>query len=50
MYSIKELKTAMALLPDPKSYPVSEIRIRADKKEVFFIKKNNQWYLKQKAA
>lgn len=50
MYSIKELKTAMALLPGPKSYPVAEIRIRAEKQEVFFIKKNNQWYLKQKAA
>lgn len=50
MYSTKTLKSAIASLPDVKKYPVEEIRIRIDKTDVWFKKKNNEWYLIQKAA
>lgn len=50
MISTKLLKSAIALLPDVKSYPVEEIRIRVDKTDIWFKKKNNEWYLKEKAA
>lgn len=50
MYSTKILKSAIAVLPNVKNYPVEEIRIRIEKTDVWFKKKNNEWYLKEKAA
>lgn len=42
----KTIKTAIAMLPEAKKYPVNIIQIRVEKEIINFEKFENEWYLK----